>query len=163
MTAKNKPFHPDLLLPTENGCHVWPGSKCKKGYGLRAYHGKTYRVHRVAWVHHFGEIPAGMHVCHRCDNPACANPEHLFLGTNEDNVRDKIRKGRGRRWRQTEPPVPVPDGYCTNGHPPSERGRRGRCLTCDAATSARYRQRKSTYDPGKPLEKRQGRRTGLGV
>ena len=55
------------------------------------------RVNRLAWeAHHAEPIPPGLHVLHTCDNPACFNPEHLFLGTNQDNIDDKCRKGRQR-------------------------------------------------------------------
>ena len=55
----------------------------------------THLVHRVVWEAHNAEpIPPGMHVLHTCDNPRCVNPKHLFLGTNEDNIQDKCRKGR---------------------------------------------------------------------
>lgn len=58
---------------------------------------RTFRAHRIAWELANGqEIPAGMWALHRCDNPPCVNPEHLFLGTQEDNEQDKVSKGR---WR----------------------------------------------------------------
>jgi len=55
-------------------------------------------AHRFAWLASRGDIPAGQEVCHRCDNPACVNPDHLFLGSHRDNLLDSIRKGRKRAW-----------------------------------------------------------------
>jgi hypothetical protein len=51
-------------------------------------------AHRLAFLMHYGNIPNSMHVLHRCDNPPCINPQHLFLGTNQDNMDDMVRKGR---------------------------------------------------------------------
>ena len=74
-------------------CVIWTGycNAARGGYGIT---GRRKRAHRVAWEKAFGEIPDGLHVLHRCDNPPCVNPEHLFLGTHADNMRDMCDKGR---------------------------------------------------------------------
>lgn len=82
--------------PTE----CWPWLAGKGGgayvYGHIRHSGKTINAHRVAWTLTYGTIPQGLCVLHRCDNPLCCNPAHLFLGTRTDNNADKMRKGRGR-------------------------------------------------------------------
>ena len=79
---------------TDAGCRLWEAGVLKDGYGSFFYKGATALAHRVAWELTNGPIPAGMHVLHRCDTPPCVNPDHLFLGTNADNMADKVRKGR---------------------------------------------------------------------
>lgn len=81
-------------VPTERGCLEWLGAHTKKGYGVVGRKGENTTAHRIAWELANGQIPAGMYVCHRCDNPACCRVEHLFLGTPEDNQRDMDSKGR---------------------------------------------------------------------
>jgi hypothetical protein len=86
---------------TENqpsGCIVWTRSKNPDGYGNLSWNGRNTRAHRVAYALAHGEIPQGMSVLHRCDNPPCCNPAHLFLGTQQDNIRDCVEKGR-HWWR----------------------------------------------------------------
>jgi hypothetical protein len=79
-------------------CWNWKGHK-KKGYGHFSHHQVLYRAHRVAYEIVHGEIPSDKFVCHKCDNPACVNPQHLFLGTAKQNTQDMISKGRLKRNR----------------------------------------------------------------
>ena len=108
--------HPRLVakLAYEGDCLVWTGAKCPKRYGSMFFRGKTMKVHRVAWELFSGPIPAGMCVCHRCDNPPCVRPDHLFLGTQSDNMRDMAAKGRqvhGITSQQTH----FPEGHAPRG------------------------------------------------
>jgi hypothetical protein len=75
-------------------CWGWSSTRVR-GYGrLYGEHGRRVAAHRFSWELHFGPIPPGMHVLHRCDNPPCTNPDHLFLGTQADNLADGRTKGR---------------------------------------------------------------------
>jgi hypothetical protein len=75
-------------------CFEFTGSKDESGYGLIRFKGKVQRTHRVIWIIKNGPIPKGMMVLHKCDNPPCCNPEHLFLGSQDDNMKDMVSKGR---------------------------------------------------------------------
>lgn len=78
-----------------NGCWVWTAGLHKQfGYGQFWYNGINDLAHRMSWRLTYGEIPDGLNVCHKCDNPPCCNPDHLFLGTDLDNARDRNAKGR---------------------------------------------------------------------
>lgn len=81
---------------TASDCWIWRGAvnQGAGGYGWFSLNGDATLAHRASWVLHNGPIPDGMHVLHRCDVRLCINPSHLFLGTNNDNVADKVAKGR---------------------------------------------------------------------
>lgn len=75
----------------QGDCIVWQGGKVK-GYGKIRYHGMKWRIHRLVYILTYGETE--LDICHTCDNRACWNIEHLFAGTNDDNMQDKSAKGR---------------------------------------------------------------------
>lgn len=79
-----------------SGCWEFQGSRHNQGYGRVKREGRVGYAHREAWVEANGPIPSGLHVLHKCDNPPCINPAHLFLGTHADNMADMARKGRIR-------------------------------------------------------------------
>lgn len=78
----------------EDECWEWRGGKDSDGYGGVRVGNRDYRAHRYSWMINYGDIPKNFLVCHKCDNPPCINPKHLFLGTHKDNVNDMISKGR---------------------------------------------------------------------
>lgn len=85
-----------IEIPAESECWLWTGGMDKDGYGQTHYCGKNVRTHRVAWLLRNGVIPDAMVVMHTCDTPACINPDHLKLGTNQENTEDKMQKKRHR-------------------------------------------------------------------
>jgi hypothetical protein len=96
-------------------CWLWNGSRNRRGYGLFNIDRRSRLAPRIAWTLTVGAIPDGMSVLHKCDNPPCVNPEHLFLGTMRDNVLDMLQKNRanpakGERSGPRKHPERVPRG-----------------------------------------------------
>ena len=75
------------------GCWIWDGNLLN-GYGTIFHEGKTQKAHRMLYEAHKGAIPKGMLVCHKCDEPSCVNPDHLFIGSQKENMEDCVAKGR---------------------------------------------------------------------
>jgi hypothetical protein len=121
-----------------SGCWLWTGAVQGHGYGCFHVGGQPLQAHRMAWQLTHGSIAPGIHVLHRCDNPACVNPSHLFLGDPKINAQDRSKKGRGSYQDHT---------HCKQGHPFSgnnlfiSRGFR-RCRACARAWDSAYRERK---------------------
>jgi hypothetical protein len=110
-------------VDSATGCWIWKGAINSRGYGVIHTEGRQQRAHRVAWYLRHGVYPPNdRFVCHRCDNPKCVNPDHLFIGTGTDNMQDAKSKGRLAWQRQT---------HCKNGHELVFIYKRRRCLTCD--------------------------------
>lgn len=81
-------------LPSPTGCRLWVGYTNRQGYGRFWFEGRFHQAHAMTATAFYGPIPDGMVTCHRCDNPPCVNPAHLFFGTYGDNARDTVAKGR---------------------------------------------------------------------
>jgi predicted XRE-type DNA-binding protein len=96
-----KKFMERVEFDPMTSCWLWAGPTAAGGYGYQRYEGRVQKTHRISWALHNGYMPPRhIKVCHRCDTPACVNPDHLWLGTQADNVADMWAKGRGK------PPVP---------------------------------------------------------
>lgn len=108
-------FWSKVCIADGDNCWLWTSGLTIYGYGSFGVEGRSEKAPRVSWVLTYGPIPNGLHVLHRCDTPACVRPDHLFLGTPLDNIRDMIAKGRK---------APTPTGprltHCKNGHPRTE-------------------------------------------
>lgn len=120
---------------TASGCWEWTGSRGHQGYGVCRWMNKTKVIPRISYELFIGPIPDGLFVLHRCDNPPCFNPEHLFAGTKKDNRLDQIAKGRDPAKNAS---------HCKRGHEFSEAntlihstGRR-QCVACKNMTQKQW-------------------------
>lgn len=125
-----------------NFCWVWMGARARFGHGSMTIEGRRRSPHQIAWLLAHAVIPDGLQVLHRCDVPACINPDHLFLGTQADNMADMRSKGRGF--------IGDPGAgnraktHCAQGHPYDEKNTRltktGRvCRACHRERERRAR------------------------
>lgn len=96
LAQSKRSFFRKVNRGNHNSCWEWMGGKNRDGYGTAVFLSRHYGAHRASWMIHNGPIPKKMSVLHRCDNPGCVNPDHLWLGTQADNVRDCKAKGRIR-------------------------------------------------------------------
>ncbi len=94
LEALSKKFN--KFVVKKDGCWDWNATKNKAGYGSMLHRHKLIKSHRASYMIYNGEIPPSTFVLHSCDNPSCSNPQHLFLGSNTDNMRDMAKKGRNK-------------------------------------------------------------------
>lgn len=137
----------EKVRKNEGGCWIWIGSLSNKGYGQLGVGRRDeglVTAHRWSYEHFIGPIPDGLWVLHHCDVKACVNPEHLYVGTLEDNMRDVVERGRSKK---------IPPTACKNGHEyvqgswtwrPSSDGRYQyrACKECHRQSQLRYMRRK---------------------
>jgi HNH endonuclease len=145
-------FFDRVTIDTETGCWNCAGSAMRGGYPQMRYCGKTLPASRVAaicWLKFTNWRDNKIFVCHKCDNPRCVNPKHLFLGSNSDNVLDAVSKGLHWQTRKT---------HCPKGHEYSKEntliqggGRRRVCRTCSNARHIKKPPR-TTCTKGHPFE-----------
>lgn len=131
-------FWKKVAAPDSAGCWNWTAFLDTDGYGHIRLGGRgtpQRPAHRVAWQLFNGPVPEGLLICHKCDNPRCVNPSHLFLGTHADNLQDMTDKGRRVAWHTLQT-------RCKYGHPFSgdnlRVGANGRrvCITCEKSYHA---------------------------
>jgi hypothetical protein len=121
-----------------DACWEWRGNRHQQGYGFIKVNPRNLLAHRVSYELHVGPIPGGMVVCHQCDNPPCINPAHLRVGTQADNMRESVERGRHANAGKT---------HCLRGHPRtpenlSGTGSHRKCKICARASDRKSKARR---------------------
>lgn len=137
----------EKIVKIDGGCWEWTGGKLHFGHGAITINRKSVQAHRLSWTIHYGD-PANFCVCHKCDNPSCVNPDHLFLGTHRDNIQDAGNKRRlAEQQKQSCPkghPYSGDNLIIRSSHARSGEGVCRVCRTCSNAQSlARYHRNKT--------------------
>lgn len=138
-------FFAKTIPEPNSGCLLWLGSHNWQGYGMVCVKtvgcGMSY-AHRIAWLMRHGPIPDGLFVCHTCDVRCCVNPDHLYLGTHADNMRDMARRKRTAAGRRTH--CPQGHAYDPANTAPTGRGGVGRyCKECVRVRSREWMRRRA--------------------
>jgi hypothetical protein len=157
-TRKKKPVFDRFWAKVEktDDCWNWTACTIRNGYGLFFDGERCGPAHRFAWRITYGEIPTGMQICHSCDNPACVRPDHLFLGTHQDNMDDRNRKGRqaqGERHVSRTRPEVLMRGDTHYAKTQPERLARGEGHGRTTLTADQVRAIRATYGTGPSLAK----------
>lgn len=97
--TKEEVFWSHMDRPNPDDCWAWKLGRHKFGYGKIHWKDAGGYAHRMAWIYTNGDIPDGLDICHKCDNPPCCNPAHLFLGTHKENMNDRDAKGRNNKGK----------------------------------------------------------------
>ena len=140
-----KRFMSKVLFFGPNECWEWSGCRRKDGYANFWIKDKVFLAHRLSYILTHGQVGPSLKVCHTCDNRACVNPSHLWLGTQKDNMQDCKRKGRIKNPE-------IEKTHCKNGHPLFGENLRiyvaksglsfRKCKKCDCVRSKKYRSKK---------------------
>ncbi len=133
-------FDNKWIAHPRTGCWIWVGARYRCGYGAFGVGGKPRPAHRISYELHVANIPTGLNVLHKCDVRACVNPDHLFVGTQKDNIRDAMAKGRMPQYYEHKLRPTCPRGHAFD-EPNTYVDRAGarHCRRCGADNAVRYR------------------------